>query len=226
MKNKYRIAIIALLITCSLVMCSCTGPKSNTEALDANSLNITIGPISEFYYYNSKHSWEFELPVSISNNCGKPLYVANPDPAFDSWGDLTFFLVNRNDILIQERPSYVVLRFADDCWKKLAAGESMVFSKHVIVNQMEENDAPNDSGRLKNIEFFSNSPFGMYGKYKITAGEYKLFARFTYDNPRPQDEQRWLEWVHLPVNDAELSKFWHGKIESNHLNLELKEVKK
>jgi hypothetical protein len=205
-------------------MCSCTGLKSNTDTLDANSLGITIGPISEFYYYNSKHSWEFELPVNISNNCKQPLYIANPDPRYDSWGDLKFFLINPDGVSMEESPDLRVrvLIFGEDCWKKLQHGKSIIFPRHVVVSQRAWADAFIEANN--NIQFFSTSWRG--DSYKIREGEYKLFAKFTYDNQRPQDERRWLEWVHLPVNNVELSRFWHGKIESNHLALELKEVKK
>ncbi len=202
-------------------MCSCSGSKLNSETYRKDALKIQIGLPSKVVFNKSAGWWIFDVPVNLTNESNHTLYFPNLEDPYQSGAHLNFFLVNRDGIILEERINEMVPILGVYSWNRLAAGKSIVFSKHVIVNKMEVMDAPNDSGRIINIEFFSNSCMG--DSYKIREGEYTFYARFTCDNQRSEDQKWWLEQVRLPVNHTELSKFWNGKIESNHLTLELKE---
>ena len=229
MRNKNYVAIFPILIACLFVICSCAIPESDSADDNMDSLNIQIGPPSKIAFVKLKSqlksieqkSWEFDLPVVLIN-CGKnTLYIPNPEYRYSSWGSPEFFLINRDDITMYESIKEAVLIFGNTSWKKLNPSESIRYSNHIVISQIEESDAPNKTIDMQSIEFYSYS--GLSDKYKIKPGKYKLFARFAYEYPQIKDQKIWLEQVHLPVNNVELSRFWHGKIESNYLDLELKE---
>jgi hypothetical protein len=182
-----------------------------------DSLKIRIGPVSKVDFVKSGNAWMFDLPVTLVNSGDETLYIPNPEFSYMAMGCLNFCLVNRNGITIKNSTFVMAPLFGNLNWKKLKAGESIVFSEHIFISQSE---GGNSGKTANNIEFFSNNHLG--DGYKLKDGEYKLFAIFAYDNQFPKERHRWLKLNHLPSNEVELSKFWCGKIESNSLTLNLK----
>jgi len=183
-----------------------------------DSLKIKIGPPSKAVFDSSVSSWSFDVPVIFVNESNRIVYLPIPIPK--ARGFLNFFLVSSDGVLLKERYIMTALLFGEDSLKKLEGGESISFLKHVVVSQVEENDASYEASDLQNIQFFSNGWLGDI--YKIKDGDYKLYAKFTCLNQTPKQKKEWLKLAHLPINDLELSRIWHGEIESNKLILNLK----
>jgi hypothetical protein len=171
-------------------------------------LELKIGPVAEIV--PQPFGWSFELPIQLHNNAKTALYIPNPLDSF-MYYPYTFLFVSANkEILIDTKMPRMPFLWQGS-WTILHPDEPLRFSKpiKIIVDQDVIEEYLDDILLIVYDTLFTEGTFSM---------------KLVYLEPFPGFEEGWIHIQQKLGNDADASLFWHGEIESNHLEIKFLEI--